>query len=130
MFSYLFIVVLGTDVVNTANCNYEPLPDSFDSLSYLKFNNEFHLQGEFLANFTVYYDLINFTISQDSVVRAYVAPHDADVDIWLYNFTSGSGINLLFVYTKYVQPKLLPIRRLQLELRKSLCLLYHRVFTP
>jgi hypothetical protein len=94
--SYLFFVVLGEDVVNTANCSYEPLPDSFDSLSYLQFNDEFHLQGEFLANFTAYYHLLNFTLTQNSSLRVYIAPHDADVDLWLYNFTAGSGNFILF----------------------------------
>ena len=50
----------------------------------LDFNQEFHLQGEYMSNFTNFYKAVQFTLTKESLFRIYVAPHESDVDLWLY----------------------------------------------
>src|SRR5690242_11759105 len=62
----------------------EPLPTTFDTISYLGFDGELHLQGEYLVDFQTFMHDITFEIKQESVVRFYTAKHEVDIDLWLY----------------------------------------------
>ncbi|PRP79088.1 hypothetical protein PROFUN_13150 [Planoprotostelium fungivorum] len=79
------------------NCHYEEIPSTFDLPSYLGFNDEFHIQGEYYVNLTKgEYNgehTITFKPRVDSLGRFYVAPHDADVDLWLYPDVWTPGAN-------------------------------------
>jgi hypothetical protein len=113
----LFLSTCNSQVVDFETCRFEELPNTFDSLSYLGFNGEFHLQGEFRANFSEITHNINFTLTQPSVVRFYVAPHAVDVDLWLFNRTSGLfiGRSSLDIGTEEVIFKLVPAGEYKLQ---------------
>jgi hypothetical protein len=65
------------------------LPKSLDSISYLGFNKEVHISGQYFANFSVNTHEFTFTLQSTSLFRIYVAPHDVDVDLWLYRIKNG-----------------------------------------
>eukprot|EP01119_Soliformovum_irregulare_P024045 TRINITY_DN853_c0_g1_i1.p1 TRINITY_DN853_c0_g1~~TRINITY_DN853_c0_g1_i1.p1 ORF type:complete len:3439 (+),score=826.93 TRINITY_DN853_c0_g1_i1:91-10407(+) len=94
LFSWAIILCLAQDqpYYDDVTCHYQQIPDTLDSLSFLGEDNEFHFHQEFYADTSTQLNkLINFTLSQDSQFRVYVAPHQVDVDLWLYN-SSGSTI--------------------------------------
>jgi hypothetical protein len=74
------------------DCDFEPLPDTFNSLSYLDFHHEFHIHGLYYTDFDKIEDSIVFNISSQSLFRIYLAPHEIDADLWLYTST-GQGIH-------------------------------------
>jgi len=89
---YLIHTLHGQVDVNDINCQYERLPETLNSISYLDFNGEFHTHGEYFANFSARDQRINFVLNQQSAFRIYVAAHDVDIDLWLYNTSSGYSI--------------------------------------
>ena len=46
--------------------------------------DEVHLQGTFKTDYEQNFHEITFTLTKESYVRAYVAPLEFDVDLWLY----------------------------------------------
>jgi hypothetical protein len=88
----LFLLIQGQTSSTIDTCQYQEIPSSFDSISYLGFDNEFHFNGQFKTNFSEVIHKINFTLAQESLVRFYVAPHAVDVDLWLYNQSSAIAI--------------------------------------
>lgn len=90
--------ILGQDFSHdwrAANCKYEPLPSSLNTVSYLNFNNEFHVQGEYFVNITQSPILVPFNISVQSIFKIYVAPHEVDVDIYLWRINANGARTLL-----------------------------------
>lgn len=83
-----------TQTFDTTSCIHEPLPTSLNTISYLNFNKEFHAQGQYLIDINQFEEEIFFKLDVQSVVRFYIAPHEIDVDIWLYNYTSGAPVVL------------------------------------
>lgn len=73
-------------------CNYEPFPHSLNTISYLNLTQEFHIHGQYLFNMSTYYFISRFSLTQESLFRFYVAPHDVDVDLWLYDGDTGEFI--------------------------------------
>eukprot|EP01116_Phalansterium_solitarium_P020047 TRINITY_DN57_c0_g1_i6.p1 TRINITY_DN57_c0_g1~~TRINITY_DN57_c0_g1_i6.p1 ORF type:complete len:3361 (+),score=947.88 TRINITY_DN57_c0_g1_i6:1118-11200(+) len=84
------------------NCPFEPLPTTLNSIAYLGFNGETHLQGEYFVNFSTYSQYIPFTVASLSAFRVYVAPHEVDVDIWLFNSTGAVARSSLAIGTEEV----------------------------
>jgi len=82
----LWICSISAQTHEDTQCDHEHIPASFDTISYLKFNKEFHVQGRFLINTNKLEEEIFFNLSTPSVIRAYIAPHEIDVDIWLYDY--------------------------------------------
>jgi len=94
-FVYCLILCLAGTVIsqdttfNDVHCHLEELPSSLNSASYLGVNGEFHSFGKYFEDFTLAEKIISFNLTQESAFRVYVAPHDADIDLWVYNSTSG-----------------------------------------
>lgn len=65
-------------------CNAPILPTTFDSIGYLGFNQQFHIQADYYIDIDHFTHEITFTLTQDSVFRLYAEPHWVDVDAWLY----------------------------------------------
>jgi len=66
-------------------CGFEPLPKSFNTLGYLDFNQEFHIHGEYLVDFTKFSQTITFNLTTKSSCRFTLAPQEMDIDLWLYS---------------------------------------------
>jgi hypothetical protein len=62
----------------------EDLPKTLDSISYLGFDGELHFQGRYAVDFDSFIHDIHFEVKEESAVRFYVAPHEVDIDLWLY----------------------------------------------
>jgi hypothetical protein len=71
-------------------CDFEELPEglptNLSSVAYLGTNGEFHLHGDYYANFTAHDHHVFFTLKEESYFRISVAPQqDWDVDLFLYS---------------------------------------------
>lgn len=98
LISCLWSLILGQDFSHdwrASNCKFEPLPTSFNSPSYLNFNNEFHLQGEYFVNITQTPLNIPFNLTVESTFKLYVAPHIVDVDLYLWKISASGEASLL-----------------------------------
>eukprot|EP01114_Cavostelium_apophysatum_P014626 TRINITY_DN383_c0_g1_i1.p1 TRINITY_DN383_c0_g1~~TRINITY_DN383_c0_g1_i1.p1 ORF type:complete len:3487 (+),score=923.94 TRINITY_DN383_c0_g1_i1:225-10685(+) len=108
------------NAVNDLYCNDLPhLPMTFDSMSYLEFDEEFHMHGEYRLNLAQSYQTIDFTLRQQSSVRFYTEPHEIDCDLWLFNQSDPSDPithSSLFVGTEEVIAKTLPAGSYRLKL--------------
>jgi len=82
VFCFFFTVAVCS---TTTHCTFEPLPKSFNTLGYLDFNQEFHIHGEYLVDFTKFSQTITFNLTTKSSCRFTVAPQEVDIDLWLYN---------------------------------------------
>lgn len=85
-----FISTVAGLSLTSNRCSFDDLPESLptnlSSLSYLGFNNEFHIHGEFYSNFTNHEHNTYFTLTELSYFRISVAPQeDWDVDLFLLN---------------------------------------------
>jgi hypothetical protein len=60
------------------------IPDSLDSIAFLGYNGEVHLHGDYYIDTDNMKHDMYFTITQDSVLRAYTEPHWVDIDMYLY----------------------------------------------
>jgi len=118
LFFCLCVKVLAQGSTTSETCIYEDLPLQLNTLSYLNLNGEFHIQGEYHVDVTNIYQFIYFNLTQESTFRVYLAPHQIDVDLWLYNATSGSSIaySSLDIGTEEVIAKTLPQGSYQLKL--------------
>jgi hypothetical protein len=65
-------------------CKYETLPLSFDGPGYLEFDNDLHIHNKFRVEFDKPIAPINFTLSEISIVRMYIAPHDVEITLKLF----------------------------------------------
>jgi hypothetical protein len=75
-------------------CDFEDLPEglpsNLSSIAYLGLNGEFHIHGEYFANFTTHEHNTFFTLPTESYFRLSVAPQrDWDVDLFLYSAQGG-----------------------------------------
>eukprot|EP01088_Endostelium_zonatum_P015123 TRINITY_DN357_c0_g1_i1.p1 TRINITY_DN357_c0_g1~~TRINITY_DN357_c0_g1_i1.p1 ORF type:complete len:3611 (-),score=673.24 TRINITY_DN357_c0_g1_i1:72-10904(-) len=80
----------------------ESLPNTFNTYSFLGFNEEFHSHGEYYVNFKSQYQNIYFNLTQETETRIYVAPHKTwDIDLWLYSEASPNPIqhSSLLIFT-------------------------------
>lgn len=87
MFKLFYLLFLYKVLSENLHCPFEELPKTLNSISYLDFNNEFHVHQPYLINLTEYQHEITFSLKKDSVFRIYIAPHDVDVDLWLYSIS-------------------------------------------
>lgn len=95
----------------TFNDRSDSLPDTLDSYSYLGVEKEFHTHNEFYVNFTEGDHDMNFTLTEESAFRIYVAPHnDWDIDLYLYDQNSPSWLahSSLDFFTEEVIQRTLP----------------------
>ncbi|GAM25559.1 hypothetical protein SAMD00019534_087340, partial [Acytostelium subglobosum LB1] len=99
----LMLLVLVGALINVAHsqyitsdesCPFQPLPSTFDSITYLGYNQEMHIQNTYHYDYKNVYKEITFTLQQKSAFRIYVAPMVVDVDVWLYDISS-STINII-----------------------------------
>jgi hypothetical protein len=64
----------------------ETLPSNLSSIAYLGLNGEFHIHGEFFANYSTHDHSTFFSLPSESYFRISVAPQqDWDVDLFLYS---------------------------------------------
>ena len=92
-FLAFFALVISLSLVSTKECRYERLPTSFDGTGYLEYNQEIHLHSQYLVNFTTAITKIDFTLTDVSVTRFYLAPHRVDMDIVLLNSNTGMEVS-------------------------------------
>eukprot|EP01133_Synstelium_polycarpum_P007915 gene7915-9294_t len=90
-----FVANADSSLTSDETCPYQPIPSTFDSITYLGFNQEFHFQNTFYNDFKQFTKEINFTLTQQSLFRFYVAPHVVDVDLWLYKNDPGQPKTLI-----------------------------------
>lgn len=86
--SWVVLSLASLPFSSDADCPLEPLPSSFNSLSYLGFNNEFHILREFYVEELSGVGktrVINFNLTETSAFRFYIEPHYVDLDILLQN---------------------------------------------
>ena len=89
LFASLIAFVCAAPNVCTFNDRPESLPVNLDSISYLGLEKEFHTHGEYYVNFTAGSHDMNFTLTEESALRIYVAPHYSwDIDLYLYSASS------------------------------------------
>lgn len=78
-------------------CDFEDLPETLpsnlSSIAYLGLNGEFHIHGEFFANYSTHEHNTFFSLPTESYFRISVAPQqDWDVDLFLYSSEQSSPI--------------------------------------
>jgi hypothetical protein len=78
-------------------CDFEDLPEALpsnlSSIAYLGLNGEFHIHGEFFANYSTHEHNTFFSLPSESYFRISVAPQqDWDVDLFLYSSEQSSPI--------------------------------------
>ena len=91
----LWLATLSALLASVAGalCPYQALPTTFDSPAYLgSIRQEMHLQGRFRTDYDAEAHFITFTLERESVFRAYVAPLDFDVDLYLTTDPPGDTI--------------------------------------
>ena len=52
--------------------------------AHLGVRDEMHIQGTYKTDFSLSSHEITFNVTKESYFRAYVAPLEFDVDLWLY----------------------------------------------
>jgi len=85
LFIFSLFIHLSFSNLRPFKCTFEdlpePLPEQLNTYSYLTTTNEFHLHGEFYVNFTEQTKTILFNLTEESLVRLYVAPQKLwDID--------------------------------------------------
>lgn len=73
--------LVAPDSIST--CGLPLLPNSFDGPGGLSLDGTIHLAGRYYLDLVAQRHPIRFTLQQQSVVRVYVEPHAADVDVAL-----------------------------------------------
>lgn len=128
---------IGADELTQAS---EPLPLTLDSVAYLMFGGHAHLQGLFdipsslaIIRFSlqrvrpcltlIAYEAVCLTDAmmcvQASVFRVYMQPHVVDIDLYLYNETSGVHVPIdrsVNFYTEDTIAKVLPVGEYSLRI--------------
>ena len=84
-------------------CDLPSLPTSFNSVAFLEFNDEMHINQAFRINASSTSQMIDFELRHDSAIRFYVAPHRIDVDLYLYTDESPSTPVLTSGLGYYIQ---------------------------
>lgn len=95
LFFILFFAQIATATRTPFNdefCNYEEFPASLNSISYLGFNGEFHIQGQYFFDLSQQETTTYFDLNQESVFRIYVTSDKVDVDLWVYDDTNGGAV--------------------------------------
>jgi len=84
-------------------CDLPFLPTSFNSVAFLEFNDEMHINQAFRINASSTSQMIDFELRHDSAIRFYVAPHRIDFDLYLYTDESPSTPVLTSGLGYYIQ---------------------------
>jgi len=68
----------------SGRCNAELFPNTFNEPAFIGADGEMDLQGDFYLDLEHGYHDISFSITEDSLFRAYSERHEIDIDLWLY----------------------------------------------
>ncbi len=75
---------------------YESLPTDLN-MSFLRFDQQVHASGTFLVDYKASRSRnVTFDLKTPSHVRFYVAPHDIDIDLFLYQMNSSVTTMVFF----------------------------------
>lgn len=84
--------------ITSGDCAYPHFPTTFDSVSYLGLNGEFHVQNTYYINYRTSPQTVNFTLQQPTTLRVYLAPHVVDIDMVLRQGTNWLAVCSFFFY--------------------------------
>lgn len=81
----------------------ELLPtDLTESISFIQPDGQAHFQGSFFVDFQKEnHHNITFDLKFNTTFRFYVAPHEIDIDLWLYPIGESRAIGVLFLESPF-----------------------------